>query len=518
MASVLAILILGIRMLVKDRVGIKWQNVMWFLLIIKLLLPITPVSIVSLYNILSFSNTKLIHSDIGVQKKIGYSEEAPISQETGRQAASLSSNNTPNSPVRNADSKAINTDFVSNFLLFTWLAGLLTLTGYTLYSQRKLIIQIRKQSRCFDRNVLRVLEDCKQIMNVVKSIAVVESSIAQSPTLFGFIRPVLLLPEKYTETLSSQQLRHIFLHELAHVKRKDILVNWLTSFVQMVHWFNPILWYAFYKMREDQEIACDELALTCLDSSETREYANTIIRLVEVYSAQKTTPGLASVLRKKSEVQRRVLMATMFEKKSIKWSVLGLSLVVTLGVVTLTGAKEPIVTSTYGQQAMQKETNPSKQLIETASIDIPEIGDILEVHENFNGGPNLKGTGIKIPILDPSNLAQKELILKLLADLHNAKKLPDEQPKGYPIRANWCITIYCKNGKSVEIHGNYSTKSVQQEHNGIITAVGTSSTPIPDEYLVKYLGKNEETKIYSRELSEWKSQYGSLIQKNSIVK
>jgi hypothetical protein len=175
-------------------------------------------------------------------------------------------------------------------------------------------------------------------------------------------------------TLSSQQLRHIFLHELAHVKRKDILVNWLTSFLQILHWFNPILWYAFYKMREDQEVACDGLALTCLNSSETREYADTIIRLVEVYSAQKTTPGLASVLRKKSEVKRRVIMVKMFGKRSMKWSVLGLALVVTLGVVTLTGAKESITTANestssavgavttsvatkYSPQALQIEPN-----------------------------------------------------------------------------------------------------------------------------------------------------------------
>jgi beta-lactamase regulating signal transducer with metallopeptidase domain len=349
MASILAILILVIRKLVKDRVGIRWQNVMWFLLIIKLLLPISPASSISLYNILSYSTSGLIQSDLGVQKIIGSSGETPISQETRTQAYSSNSNNTSNSPGINVDSKADNSDFVqfsfSNFLLFMWLAGLVTLIGYTLFSQRKLIIQIRKQSRCLDKNVLRVFEDCKQIMGVVKSIAVVETSIAQSPTLFGFIRPVMLLPEKFIETLSSQQLRHIFLHELAHVKRNDILVNWLTSLLQILHWFNPILWYAFYKMREDQEIACDELALTCLNSSEVREYAGTIIRLVEVYSAQKTIPGLASVLRKKSEVKRRVIMVKMFGKKSIKWSVLGLTLVITLGVVTLTGAKETMTTA-----------------------------------------------------------------------------------------------------------------------------------------------------------------------------
>jgi bla regulator protein blaR1 len=210
MASILAILIIVIRRLVKDRAGIRWQNVMWFLLIIKLLLPITPASTISLYNIFSFSNSSLIHSDLGAQKIIGSSGESPISQETETQAYSSSSNNTSNSPLINADSQTNNTDFVrfcfSNFLLLTWFAGLLTLIGYTLYSQRKLIIQIRKQSRCLDKNVLRVFEDCKQIMAIDKNIPLVETSIAQSPTLFGFIRPVMLLPEKFTETLVTAKI------------------------------------------------------------------------------------------------------------------------------------------------------------------------------------------------------------------------------------------------------------------------------------------------------------------------
>jgi hypothetical protein len=143
----------------------------------------------------------------------------------------------------------------------------------------------------------------------------------------------------------------------------------------------------------------------------------------------------------------------------------------------------------------------SKHLIDTPSTDIPEIEDILAVRLTPST-PNIDQN--KLPYLDPSNSEQKEVILKLLTDLHNVKNLSDEQPKGYPLRANWNLTINCKNGKSLVIHGNYSTKSVEQhDNNGNQTAVGMEYSPVPDEYLVRYQGKNEETKIYSRELSEW---------------
>ena len=48
-------------------------------------------------------------------------------------------------------------------------------------------------------------------------------------------------------------------------KRGDISIALLTTILQIVHWFNPVLWFAFYKMRLDREKACDELALSKLD-------------------------------------------------------------------------------------------------------------------------------------------------------------------------------------------------------------------------------------------------------------
>ena len=60
------------------------------------------------------------------------------------------------------------------------------------------------------------------------------------------------------DPLDLAQLRHVFLHELAHLKRFDIAVGLLTAVVQTVHWFNPLVWLAFRRMRDDREVACDD--------------------------------------------------------------------------------------------------------------------------------------------------------------------------------------------------------------------------------------------------------------------
>lgn len=76
----------------------------------------------------------------------------------------------------------------------------------------------------------------------------------------------------------------------------------------ILNWFNPILWYAYYAMREDQEIACDNLALTFINPEEKIAYGQTIITLLEQYSTYYRTPTLANFSRNKAILKRRIIM------------------------------------------------------------------------------------------------------------------------------------------------------------------------------------------------------------------
>ena len=59
-------------------------------------------------------------------------------------------------------------------------------------------------------------------------MTLVETEAVGSPALFGFVRPRLLLPAGLMSQFTREELRHVFMHELAHVKRRDILFGWLT--------------------------------------------------------------------------------------------------------------------------------------------------------------------------------------------------------------------------------------------------------------------------------------------------
>ena len=70
---------------------------------------------------------------------------------------------------------------------------------------------------------------------------------------------------------------------MSHIKRRDILTGWLMTALQILHWFNPLVWLAFHRMRVDRELACDALALSYASAEESQPYGRTIIKLLESF-------------------------------------------------------------------------------------------------------------------------------------------------------------------------------------------------------------------------------------------
>jgi len=189
-----------------------------------------------------------------------------------------------------------------------------------------------------DQKILDLLEDCKSEMGIRTILGVVITDKVKSPALFGFVRPRLLLPTGITENLSLKELRHVFLHELAHLKRHDIYLGYLASLLQSLHWFNPVIWLAFYRIRTDRELACDALVLAQTHSSESKDYGRTIVSLLERFSHPRHLPAMAGILETKSQLKRRIKMIAKFKKTSrSRWAGAMLLLVV-LACLVLTNA------------------------------------------------------------------------------------------------------------------------------------------------------------------------------------
>lgn len=154
------------------------------------------------------------------------------------------------------------------------------------------------------------------------------------------------MPEKVHEKLSLNQVTYVFAHELCHFKRKDVLVNCFINGLVMFHWFNPVIWYMAYKMREDQEIACDANALRYIGNEQSNDYGYTLISLLESSTKARHVIGLTNLSGLKSQLKRRVTTLKMLGKSSVTWTILGLVIVIAVSLTALTNAKATEINTT----------------------------------------------------------------------------------------------------------------------------------------------------------------------------
>jgi bla regulator protein BlaR1 len=241
-----------------------------------------------------------------------------------------------------------------------WLLGVAGFAGLVLYS----VIRYRRvcaEAAEVDAATDELFQHCKQLLNIRQRVRLLETSRIASPIVVGNWRPTLLLPRDFPAQVSSEQLRLVLLHELAHVKRHDILVNWLISTVQIAHWFNPLAWYALRLMRHDMEQACDATVLRHLSSREQIAYGDTLIKLSDFTPRRPLLAQNASVIESRAQLQSRIHMIAQFQSRRAASSVLGAALIALLGVVAVTQAADAPPPQAPVQPQAQPASQPQSQ-------------------------------------------------------------------------------------------------------------------------------------------------------------
>ncbi|WP_298714515.1 M56 family metallopeptidase, partial [uncultured Chitinophaga sp.] len=123
------------------------------------------------------------------------------------------------------------------------------------------------------------LEALTRKMGIGKRVGLFISGNLQVPVMIGFIRPVILLPAAMVNNLSPEQLEAILLHELAHIKRNDYLLNIFQSIVETLLFFNPFVWWISRNIRLEREHCCDDLVLA--STVQPMHYAKALVALEE---------------------------------------------------------------------------------------------------------------------------------------------------------------------------------------------------------------------------------------------
>jgi capsular polysaccharide biosynthesis protein len=175
-----------------------------------------------------------------------------------------------------------------SWLAAFWLGGVLTLGSRLVLGWWQVQRLRTRQTAPVEEIWLERLLALKARLGVSRPVALLQSALVETPTVIGWLRPVILLPASAVTGLGVAQLESILAHELAHIRRNDYLVNLFQRVVETFLFYHPAVWWISKCVREEREICCDDLALQVCESREV--YARALSSLEEFRSCP---PGMA---------------------------------------------------------------------------------------------------------------------------------------------------------------------------------------------------------------------------------
>jgi beta-lactamase regulating signal transducer with metallopeptidase domain len=161
------------------------------------------------------------------------------------------------------------------YLVMAWLLGV---AGYALhlFGGWVYVLHLRRSAKQLSNRLSVRLESLSQGLGL-KQVTFLKTTRARVPMVVGFLKPVVLIPVSMLSGLTMKQLEAILLHELAHIKRYDYLVNGFQTAVETIFFYHPLVWWLSKKIRSERENCCDDVAVA--RSGDALLYANALATL-----------------------------------------------------------------------------------------------------------------------------------------------------------------------------------------------------------------------------------------------
>ena len=181
------------------------------------------------------------------------------------------------------------------YALMIWLAGMISfviiLTARIKRLRRWHREQKKKKSLAVPPWFHDLLISTASKMNIERLPAIVFSNQAVTPAVYGFFQPVMLFPANYFKSLSRRDAEHVLLHELAHVKRGDLILHTITLAMQIIYWFNPLMIWARRHIKHVRELCCD-LTVANILKEKTSAYRQTLVDTARELLTESMEPGM----------------------------------------------------------------------------------------------------------------------------------------------------------------------------------------------------------------------------------
>lgn len=188
-------------------------------------------------------------------------------------------------------------------LFILWAAVLLVIAASLAYAAL-LVKRIVNRARPLDTaDWLNPLWEVSDRLALDEPPRLLRSEDAKMPFACGLFTPTIVLPAE-SDHWSLDRRRAVLLHELAHVRRHDLIGHTLGRLACAVYWFHPLVWKAAKQLRSESERACDDLALAC--GARATDYAEHLLDIVTSVRGD-ATPSVALAMARRKEFEGRML-------------------------------------------------------------------------------------------------------------------------------------------------------------------------------------------------------------------
>jgi beta-lactamase regulating signal transducer with metallopeptidase domain/HEAT repeat protein len=184
-----------------------------------------------------------------------------------------------------------------------WATVAILFAGWLAFGAMSVGRIIRRSRPLESHDWLNPLWEVADRLELEKAPRLVRSEDAKMPFACGLLRPTIVLPAE-CDTWTLDRRRAVLLHELAHVRRRDLVGHTVGRFACALYWFHPLVWTAAKRLRSESERACDDLALNC--GARASDYAEHLLDIVTGVRHH-ATPAVALAMARRKEFEGRML-------------------------------------------------------------------------------------------------------------------------------------------------------------------------------------------------------------------
>lgn len=359
--------ILLFRFIFKNRISSKLQYLMWWLLILRLLMPVTP-DIGLHFNLQDMLLKQAHQAELPTPAPVLDVAPAsvPNTQSSYESVAPAVQPDTDVAPSQHVN-PAKSTDWYS-IVFVVWLLGAIGFLGWLIFIKLRYYESLQHLMAGGPREAYELYDMCcKELCVKPLPLWIVNKSMSPGIAFFG--EPVLLVPLSLCGDES--RLRFALLHELTHKKRGDHYMTLLLNILRAVYWFDPVVHFAFSELRSDMESACDSDVLAYIGHEQKRGYLTVIL---DMFSYD-TEPILGmSQIRSKRMAKRRMKGAFMKNRTSPAFRAITLCIALIMSLCCFTTACQSAPEKDTPGMAAEQTADPSPKptLIPDPSAQEPE--------------------------------------------------------------------------------------------------------------------------------------------------